>query len=77
MGAGRQYSGISLNRLFQARVALSRGTDASGGTVWVAESSGHKAVGRTRIEALDRIREMSGAAAGRGADDLRQAPASR
>lgn len=59
MGLRERYSGISLNRLLKSRVVLSRGIDSSGSTVWVAESSGRKAIGRTRIEALDRVREMS------------------
>lgn len=59
MGLARQYSGISLNRLLQSRVVLSRATDSSGSPIWVAESSGRKAVGRTRVEALDRVRAMS------------------
>jgi len=59
MGLEREFSGISLNRLLQSRVVLSRGTDTSGTTIWVAQSGDRKAVGRTRIEALDRVREMS------------------
>lgn len=60
MRLGERYSGISIDRLRHSRIVLSRAADPSGGTVWVAESAGRRATGSSRIEALDRVREMSG-----------------
>jgi len=47
--------------LRHARTVLSRGTDRAGKVVWVAEVPDMpwcRATGSSRVEALDRVREM-------------------
>jgi hypothetical protein len=56
-----RYSGISLEALRRSRAVLSRATDAVGRPQWVAESKGTglSATGKTRTEALRRMREVA------------------
>ena len=58
MGSGERYSGISISRLLDSRVVLSRAAGSGGDSAWVAESGGRRATGSSRIEALDRVRMM-------------------
>lgn len=54
-------SGIPVTLLRHCRTVLSRKTDPGGKVVWVAEVPGMpwcRATGSSRIEALDRVREM-------------------
>lgn len=54
-------SGIPVTLLRHARTVLSRKTDPAGKVVWVAEVPDMpwcKATGSSRVEALDRVREM-------------------
>jgi len=55
------YSGIPVTLLRHCRTVLSRKTDQRGKVVWVAEVPDMpwcRATGSSRIEALDRVREM-------------------
>lgn len=60
-----QHSGIPLSLLRRCRAVISRNTDASdtsGKAAWVAEIPDLpfcRATGSSRIEALDRVREMA------------------
>lgn len=54
-------SGIPVTLLRHARTVLSRKTDPAGKVVWVAEVPDIpwcRATGSSRVEALDRVREM-------------------
>jgi hypothetical protein len=56
------YSGISMTLLRQCHTVLSRKVDSRGKVVWVAEvpdMPSCRATGSSRIEALDRVREIS------------------
>lgn len=62
MAVGLQQAGISLSLLKRCRAVISRMTDESGTAVWVAEIPdlpSCRATGSSRIEALDRVREMA------------------
>lgn len=61
MATAASSSGIPVTLLRHARTVLSRKTDPAGKVVWVAEVPDMpwcKATGSSRIEALDRVREM-------------------
>lgn len=61
MATAASSSGIPVTLLRHARTVLSRKTDPAGKVVWVAEVPDIpwcKATGSSRIEALDRVREM-------------------
>ncbi len=71
--AGSQCSGIPLNLLRRCRAVISRRTDDSGRAVWLAELPdlpSCRATGSSRIEALDRVREL--AERGGGGDRRRE-----
>jgi len=60
--ARSQLGGIALSLLRRCRTVLSRESDASGKVVWVAaipDFPGYRATGPSRIEALDRLRQMA------------------
>jgi hypothetical protein len=62
MKAGRKYAGIPVSLLRRCRTVLSRRTDDSGKVVWIAEipdAPWCSATGSSRVEALDRVREMA------------------
>lgn len=62
MAVGLQQAGIPLNLLRRCRAVISRMTDESGRPMWVAEIPdlpSCRATGSSRIEALDRVREMA------------------
>lgn len=61
-GNGPQRSGIPLSLLRCCRAVISRMADTSGKAVWVAEIPdlpSCRATGSSRIEALDRVRQMA------------------
>jgi hypothetical protein len=62
MAVGLQQAGIPLSLLRRCRAVISRMTDESGRPMWVAEIPdlpSCRATGSSRIEALDRVREMA------------------
>jgi hypothetical protein len=62
MTSGRKYAGIPVSLLRRCRTVLSRQTDGSGKVVWIAEIPNApwcNATGSSRVEALDRVREMA------------------
>jgi predicted RNase H-like HicB family nuclease len=62
MAVGSQYSGIPISLLRRCRAVISRTADPSGRSVWVAEIPdlpSCRATGSSRMEALDRVREMA------------------
>lgn len=63
MATGPQCSRIPVSLLRRCRAVISRRADTSGRAVWVAEIPDLpfcRATGSSRIEALDRVREMAG-----------------
>lgn len=69
MAAGLQQAGIPLSLLRRCRAVISRMTDEAGKAVWVAEIPdlpSCRATGSSRIEALDRVREMAERRSGDG-----------
>lgn len=62
MTTRRSYSAIPVSLLRRCRMVLSRGTDAAGRVIWIAEIPSVpwcRATGSSRIEALDRVRKIA------------------
>lgn len=62
MASGSQSAGIPLNLLRRCRAVISRRTDDAGRPVWLAELPdlpSCRATGSSRVEALDRVRELA------------------
>lgn len=62
MAVGSRQAGIPLSLLRCCRAVISRMTEESGRAVWVAEMPdlpSCRATGSSRMEALDRVREMA------------------
>ncbi len=62
MAAGSQCSDIPLSLLRRCRAVISRRTDSAGRPVWLAELPdlpSCRATGSSRVEALDRVRELA------------------
>jgi hypothetical protein len=69
MAVGLQQAGIPLSLLRRCRAVISRMTDEAGKAVWVAEIPdlpSCRATGSSRIEALDRVREIAERRSGDG-----------
>lgn len=62
MATRPQSSGIPVSLLRRCRAVISRKTDPSGRSVWVAEMPDQpfcRATGSSRMEALDRVHQMA------------------
>ncbi|HXV04772.1 MAG TPA: type II toxin-antitoxin system HicB family antitoxin [Solirubrobacterales bacterium] len=78
MAVGLQQAGIPLSLLKRCRAVISRMTDEAGQAVWVAEIPdlpSCRATGSSRVEALDRVREMAERRSGDGG--IRRGPSAR